>query len=289
MFFSHQGPSVLSWRLKVGSPFGIPLYLHFFLLAYAGLFAIFAIIQRNPLQLLWPFLLFLSVYLHELGHGFASWAQGSRPVAITLHPFGGVAETPRVRTRGGQILVLLAGPAVSLGLAVLSLVLVLLVSGPPLLRSLTTIFLLINGTLFAFNILPIYPLDGGQVLREALAAKLGEARSLRITLPISAGLLILLAVVGMATGSIGSFGFFIALLLLFENYRLWVAYRHVFSQAPSQGAPWSGLRDRMYVFLHRKTAERLMRKVDEDGIHSLSGRERGILEKYLDAKVRLRA
>lgn len=129
-------------------------------------------------------LLFASVLVHELGHGLQARAFGLDVRRITLLPIGGVAhlETPP-SLPGQELLIALAGPMANLGAAVvlggiaylfrpfpleewMRYLLFLMPPGP--LSTLLYVFA-VNLVLFIFNMLPAFPMDGGRVIRAALA------------------------------------------------------------------------------------------------------------------------
>ena len=124
--------------------------------------------------------LFTSVALHELGHSFVGIKCGYEIREIVLLPIGGMAKIARMSTSPlHEILVALAGPAVSMLLAVLGLSL-----GIFMRHDTIGFFLLnlgvINLVLAVFNLVPSFPMDGGRVLRAALTPRLGALEATRI-------------------------------------------------------------------------------------------------------------
>ncbi|MBN1336680.1 MAG: site-2 protease family protein [Deltaproteobacteria bacterium] len=117
-------------------------------------------------------LFFLSIILHEFGHSLTAIRLGVPVRSITLFIFGGVAalggEPARPRD---EFLIALAGPAVSLALGVIFWLVGLGLGQDTLLGETAHWLGVINLTLFAFNLIPGFPLDGGRVLRAALWAK----------------------------------------------------------------------------------------------------------------------
>lgn len=115
--------------------------------------------------------LFLSVFLHELGHALMSRRHGIGVRAITLEMLGGYTEmtreapTPRV-----EALVSLAGPAVSLLLGGVAAAAVPLLPAGSIPRELAFQLAVSNLVVAAFNVLPGLPLDGGRALRAAVWA-----------------------------------------------------------------------------------------------------------------------
>ncbi len=115
--------------------------------------------------------LLLSITLHELGHSLVAMAFGCRVRDITLMMLGGCATLLSMPKRAWQeFLVAIAGPAVSLVLAILGLWLPL---NLPALKGTPGTFLYyqvgwLNLALFIFNLLPAFPMDGGRILRSFL-------------------------------------------------------------------------------------------------------------------------
>jgi Zn-dependent protease len=143
--------------------------------------------------------LFLIVLLHEFGHVLACRQVGGVANEIVLWPLGGVAFGRPPPRPGAELWTIAAGPLVNVVLWPV-LMLALWASGvlglidqvPDFARLLFMLWF-INRALLLFNVLPIYPLDGGQILRSLLWFKLGRARSLHLAASIG---LVGIAVVG---------------------------------------------------------------------------------------------
>lgn len=121
---------------------------------------------------IWTVVVFISILIHELGHAFAARKHGAQP-EIRLQGLGGVTIM-----RGGyfnraqSIFVSAAGPLASLALGGLIWLVnrAFPVSDPYALR-LVGDFLWVNFFWTAINLLPILPLDGGQIVRELLGPR----------------------------------------------------------------------------------------------------------------------
>lgn len=138
----------------------------------------FDFLHDGPLYLaIWMLVVFISILVHELGHALTAEALGC-PSSIVLYHFGGLAfHHPGVNyTRRARMFITAAGPLA--GLALFGLV-----YGVLYLQSQTgfipiewvrshafrvAVFSLVWVNLFwsLFNLLPIYPLDGGHLSRE---------------------------------------------------------------------------------------------------------------------------
>lgn len=130
--------------------------------------------------------LFLIVMLHEFGHALACRQVGGRANRIVLWPLGGVAYVDPPPRPGATLWSIAAGPLVNVALLpflgaafFLSRWLGWAVSMPDL-YTLVKWILIIDVGLLAFNLLPIYPLDGGQIFRSLLWFVMGRARSLMV-------------------------------------------------------------------------------------------------------------
>jgi Zn-dependent protease len=164
------------------------LYLHFswFLVAAYEIQSrkgSYSSVSWNVLEYL---ALFLIVMLHEFGHALACRQVGGRANQIVLWPLGGVAYVDPPPRPGATLWSIAAGPLVNVVLVPVIYVILMLGrssgwsgTAPDLLKLLRSIFY-INAGLLIFNILPIYPLDGGQILRSLLWFVLGRARSLMV-------------------------------------------------------------------------------------------------------------
>jgi Zn-dependent protease len=149
--------------------------------------------------LLWVLAVFASILLHEFGHVWAGRVFGARGY-IVLHGLGGVAVgAARAPAAWQRILIFLAGPAIQL---VLFGALYLLVrSRPELPQSLALlVFFLfwINLVWPLFNLVPVWPLDGGQVCREVCTAA-SPSRGLILSLYISIAAALLLTAWALVT------------------------------------------------------------------------------------------
>src|SRR5204862_1391501 len=106
---------------------------------------------------------------------------GGQADHIVLWPLGGVAYVDPPRRPGAILWSSAAGPLVNVVLVPLLSIGLLLSGGGPLdLSRLIEQIWWINLGLLVFNMLPVYPLDGGQILRALLWFPLGEIRSLQI-------------------------------------------------------------------------------------------------------------
>jgi Zn-dependent protease len=179
---THQG-SIRLFRAA-----GITVFLHWswFLVAMWEISSR----SRNYSSLIFNVLeylgLFLIVLMHEFGHSLACRQVGGHADQIVLWPLGGVAYVDPPPRPGATLWSIAAGPLVNVALMPVLLGLGLLsrslgwAETMPNFHALLRTIAVINFWLLLFNILPIYPLDGGQILRSLLWFVLGRARSLMV-------------------------------------------------------------------------------------------------------------
>ena len=125
------------------------------------------------LVLVFVFAGFLSIIIHELGHALTIRKYGL-PAAITLRAFGGYASFPAGKLdRKQSFVVTAAGPALQFAFGVLLIVLAPSISIPkgslflPFLRDLIWVSIAWS----ILNCLPVYPMDGGQMMAAILGPK----------------------------------------------------------------------------------------------------------------------
>src|SRR5256712_7519094 len=182
---------------------GVDVFLHWswFLVAafeISGRTRTYSSLSWNILEYL---TLFSIVLLHEYGHALACRQVGGIANRIVLWPLGGVAYVDPPPRPGATLWSIAAGPLVNV---VLFFVLTLTgmlgrshdwFAAVPNSPTLQTAIWYINLGLLTFNLLPIYPLDGGQILRSLLWFVLGRARSLTAAVTVGfagvAGLIVL--------------------------------------------------------------------------------------------------
>ncbi len=213
---------------------GINVYLHWswFLVVLYELEAR-ANVYSSPIWIVLEVLaLFAIVTMHEFGHALACRQVGGVANRILLWPFGGIAYVDTPVRPGATLWTLAAGPLVNVVLIPILAVLSswALASGAVLADPNLLIFIhsvvFINLALLIFNILPVYPLDGGQILHALLWYPLGRARSLMAATVI---------------GLVGVVGFFLLALRIGD---LWLAAITVFILLYC----WSGLKQGRYLW-----------------------------------------
>src|SRR4051794_38748994 len=166
------------------------------------------------LAVLFAFLFFASILLHELGHAVAATRNGVQIDGIELWMFGGLARMRRESPSWWvDLKIAAAGPLVTLLLAALFLGVGATLAGwhdftqaidPSQISRVTpaqTVLAdgwLINVLLLVFNLLPGLPLDGGRIVHALVWWRTGDRnRATRVTATTGRGLAYLLGAFGL--------------------------------------------------------------------------------------------
>lgn len=184
---------------------GITVYLHWsWFLVAAYQFSNPPIRYQSPGWNVVEYLaLFAMVLMHEFGHSLACRQVGGQANQIVLWPLGGVAYVSPPQRPGATLWSIVAGPLVNVVLFVPLTAIEVFLFASGLWESpadgIHCIHVIcgMNLLLLLFNLLPIYPLDGGKILWSLLWFLMGRARSLMVASVVGllgVGLLIALAV-----------------------------------------------------------------------------------------------
>lgn len=193
--FLFQSPPQTSYDLRF-SIAGIPVRVHPLFWVIAILFGLSSSSLIHIL--LWVFAIFISILIHELGHAFAMRRYGQRS-SIVLHGTGGLTIPEQISWGSGtanialspnqEILISLAGPFAGFLFAIFILLITIVMGGVITLTALfgiipfpiaqipnggdivnTLLITLLWVNIFwgLVNLMPVYPLDGGNVARYVL-------------------------------------------------------------------------------------------------------------------------
>jgi Zn-dependent protease/CBS domain-containing protein len=176
---TEKGYKMGNRGLSLGKIFNIPIFLDY------SWFLIFALITWSlavnyyPLQFsnwtsaeywivgaITAIMLFVSVLLHEIGHSLVATHYQIKVSSITLMVFGGVSQiTKEPNSAIQEFWISVVGPLVSFVLAGIFFLLTLVTKAVPPLWAVIQYLVYINLILGIFNLIPGFPLDGGNVFR----------------------------------------------------------------------------------------------------------------------------
>lgn len=156
--------------------------------------------------------LFVSVVVHELGHSVVAIRYGVKVKSITLWILGGMAQFEEMpRQRWAEAVIAIVGPIVSFAIAgVCWYALSITPAEAPGAQFVLGYLTYMNALLASFNLLPALPLDGGRVLRSAIATRTSYLRATQISGTISKLLAVMLGLLGFV-----SFNIFLMLIAFF--------------------------------------------------------------------------
>ena len=177
-----------SQSYKIGKIFGIDIEIHWTLIALLiGSYALSAYllgVDSAGSVLVFFFLLFACVLLHELAHSFIALRNRVKVGRIILYPMGGLSVIDQIgldpRT---EFNIAIAGPAMNILLGSFFGALVVL-APPGVLNQTLQLLFEINMILGVFNILPAFPTDGGRVFRSYLERRYNQYKATMITIRV---------------------------------------------------------------------------------------------------------
>ncbi len=227
-----------SGSIRLFKAWGIEVFLHFSWFIIAA----YQLTTRrhgytSPVFAVYEYLaLFAIVLMHEFGHALACRQTGGIANRIMLWPLGGIAFVQPPQRAGAQLWAIAAGPLVNVVLLPIFFIaqivgtqLGLQFRAPDGYRLLHMVAL-INLSLLVFNLLPIYPLDGGQILRSLLWFPFGPIRSLQVASAIG--------IVGSALAGVAAVLYFqsiwIGIMAFFLISQAVAGWRHAQAMAAAE-------------------------------------------------------
>ena len=163
----------------------------------------------------------VSILVHELGHATSARAFGAGPVSISLHGMGGATRHRRTGVWWKEVLIILAGPSAGFVLAAVC-ALFLLAPLPPTARGVVEMGVLLNVAWGIFNLLPLFPMDGGQALAYGLHAVVHPLTAWTIAHVMGLVTAVALALYAFNAGSL-----WIALIVGMFAYQNWQGLQHI--------------------------------------------------------------
>lgn len=227
---------MINGSFKLFRLFGIDVFLHWswFLVAVFLIprFGDDAFTGPGNTAMLWSAGLYLTLFAivltHEFGHALACKQVGGQARHIVLWPLGGVAYVQPPHRPGAHLWSIVAGPLVNVMLVPVTVMAYYLMTGGldrPIesssnLHMFAFSVMWMNFALLIFNMLPVYPLDGGQTLMALLWFVVGRVKALKFVSTVgltAAGAVVLLAVFNQ--------NWWFMVLALFVGMQAWNGYR----------------------------------------------------------------
>jgi len=224
-------------NLHLGKYFGIPVNVHWSFI-FLPLITIYWAITKGAdtstilLLLGLVLLIFFCVVLHEFGHALMAKKYGIKTKDIILLPICGMARLERLPERPiHELLVAAAGPMVNLFLALMIAIPLFFLPSVPTsvigelsnaritVTSIPFLLVAFNLAMVVFNLFPIFPMDGGRILRSLLAMKLEQNNATRWASHVGQFFSVLIVLFGLYIGDylLSMTGIFIFLLATREQ------------------------------------------------------------------------
>ncbi len=195
--------------LTIAKVAGTRITLHWTFVALIALMLLSGTGEGRGWNVVFILTVFLCVVLHELGHAWAAKRYGIRTQEITLLPIGGIAHLDRIpENPKEELIVAVAGPLVNLFIAAALFFPIEHEISKGIVNTLVVItghnflihLFMVNLSLFLFNLLPIFPMDGGRILRALLAFRMDRVKATRVAARAGQAVVILFVVGGIFYG-----------------------------------------------------------------------------------------
>lgn len=170
---------------------------------------------------------FVIIFVHEMGHALAASFFSWRIKRIVLLPFGGVAEMDEHGNRSlkEEVIVVLAGPLQHIWMIAVAYLGSRFGFFP---TDLATLFIQYNMMILFFNLIPVWPLDGGKLVFLLCSLKQSFSTAHQNTLIFSSFFLFIFAVVSSIIAPLNLNVWIVVGFLVFSLYMEWKQRRYVF-------------------------------------------------------------
>jgi len=188
----------MNWSFRIGRIFGIDIKVHIVFIVLLTVICLTPIFSdQGSLQLLLKILLlFLFVFVHELGHCIAAKKLGIEVYDIVIWPLGGLArlesspDNPKT-----ELIIAAAGPVASIMIALVALPINKFIHN---VQAYYFISFVVEANLWIglLNLIPAFPLDGGRILRALACLRMSYLKATQNAVYI--GKMIIVTGVGIA-------------------------------------------------------------------------------------------
>ena len=246
---------MLGWSMNLFRIRGIQLAVHFSFFLLLAYVAQAGWADGGLIGMLWQVAIlltfFMCVVLHEFGHSLTAIHFGVGVRRILLMPIGGMAEFDSIpRQPSRELLITLAGPAVNFAIAAGLWILVGIPPGwspgdftyPANATGFAQLMLHWNLLMGLFNLVPVFPMDGGRIFRALLATRLPYLRATFVAATVGK----LLAALGMVLAFFLFHSPLTAVLFAFIFAAGEMEYRAVKRREDNE-AHWQAMLDRVYA------------------------------------------
>jgi len=192
--------------MYIGKPFYLKIKINYYII----LVLIIAFYRNYFLEVL---IGILTVFIHELAHMIVASKYGIKVKEIEIFPFGGVARPEGIFAPDPkeEICICLSGPLINLVLLLCFIVF----KNYFLNTHIINILLSTNLLMLLLNILPIFPLDGGKVLRAVLTYFWGYKKATMRMIRLTYFILAIIIIIGLISAFYNYNSLYIVTLSIF--------------------------------------------------------------------------
>ncbi len=231
---------------------GVPVYVSLWFFAIVGWWGYMSRTLTDGL--IWGGGITISILVHEYGHALVAKRYQLQP-RILLHGWGGLCAHERAEKDRHDAFIIAMGPGAGLILGVAAYVFGKVMVGTPfdtpIARQIVLVMVYVNIFWSFVNLVPVYPLDGGQLFRLAMVRALGGAKGERVTHIVGMGAALIVG--GLAYQYMGSM-----FIMLGGVYLAWKNYEIL------RDGGGSGVVRPRYEFAHGLLSEAEERLLEED-------------------------
>lgn len=183
--------------MKIGRLFSVDIRVHWSLPVMLVFFTGISLLAGESLAqaLEFPIIMFALLFLvtiHEFAHILTARKFGVNTPYIILSPLGGMAAVEKIPDQPiGELVMAAAGPASNIIMAIPCWLLAS--AGVPLMDKV----LEYNLTIAIFNLIPMFPMDGGRILRSTLDLRMKRTDATRVSVWVSHAVAVIMTVVGI--------------------------------------------------------------------------------------------
>ena len=199
--------------------FGIRVRIHSFMILFMLLTVLFGGMRGFELsdRMITMGALFVIVLLHEFGHCFAARGVGGSAEEIIMTPLGGLAMAHAPRNPWGTFVTVAGGPLVNVAICAICAGILYSMGGvrapyhpfhllPPYGLGAFAVwvwwFYATSYAILMFNLLPIFPLDGGQLMQSILWPRMGYYRSMLFSCNVGLVGSVVLGIMGLVNNNL---------------------------------------------------------------------------------------
>jgi Zn-dependent protease len=220
----------INWTPRIGSIRGMEIKIHLLLPLLATVLLVQSLVLDGVVGFAYAAIVIVCIFVlilwHELGHAFAARRSGLRINGIMLWPLGGECQiSGGISSPKTEIVVAISGPIAHLLLVLAATPVLFLPPSLGIIRIAMIASWITAVAILIFNLVPMFPLDGGRVLRGLLTYKFGDVKATLIAVRVGQVMAALVIVAALVLGQFILVALGVFIIMSAENE--WRAARHL--------------------------------------------------------------